>query len=158
MIIEYTPTLSDLLHAARENEKRQWRVANRIVSVSLIILGIIFFVWNSILFSIIFMCLGILELFNLIPSSCIRAIFEYHSNPKFKEKYQLELTLENLKFKTPTIDSTIKWTLYNKYYETSKTFILKYGKGMHTIIPKRVLSDQEQIELRDLLNKTIGIK
>ncbi len=42
MIIEYTPTLSDLLHAARENEKRQWRVANRIVSVSLIILALFF--------------------------------------------------------------------------------------------------------------------
>ncbi len=105
------------------------------------------------------MLLGVLELFNLLPACFIRAIIEYHSNPKFKERYHLTLTSENIKFRTETIDSTLKWTHYNGFFETSKAFVLIYGKRMYTIIPRRALKSNDQLEqLRSLLQEAMPYK
>ncbi len=104
----------------------------------------------------LFVFLGILEASNLLPAMVLRAIIEYRSNPKFREEFQLRLTPENLHFRTPTIDSTLRWTHYSDFFESRRAFILVYGKRMYTVIPKRALNGEAQLpEIRDLLNRVI---
>ncbi len=104
-----------------------------------------------------FPLVGVAELFNLLPASAIRAFIEFRSNPKFREEYQLTLTDEHLLFRTDTIDSTLKWTHYTDYYETAKAFILVYGKRMYTVIPKRALADNDQLEyVRSLFARVVA--
>jgi hypothetical protein len=105
----------------------------------------------------LFVLVGLLEAFNLLPSAALRAIIEFRTNPKCQEEYQLTLSSENLHFRTTTVDSTLKWTMYTGFLETSKAFILVYGKRMYTIIPKRALdNDTKTHEIRELLTNVIG--
>lgn len=107
----------------------------------------------------IFILFGLLEAFNLLPSAALRAIIEFRTNPKFREEYQLTLTPESLHFRTPTIDSTLKWTMYTNFLETSRVFLLEYGKHMYTVIPKSALDNDSKInEIRELLSSMIGTK
>ncbi len=61
----------------------------------------------------------------------------YQLNNKFKEEYHLTLTNESLFFKTNTIDSEIKWSLYTNVKENKDFVFLYYGKHSFTIIPKK---------------------
>jgi hypothetical protein len=100
---------------------------------------------------------GLLEAFNLLPAAVLGAVLEFRANPKFREEHQLTLTPESLRFRTATIDSTLKWELYSHFFETGKAFILVYGKRMYTVIPKRALHGDAQLgELRQLLARAIG--
>ncbi len=157
MTITYTPELSDLLHAARAWEGKRWKLLNRVVAAVLLAYGgfLVYVGWYW--WSVAFLSFGLLEWFNLMPAAGIRAIIEFRINPKFKEEYQLTLTDEHLHFETATIDSTLKWTHYTEYFETSKAFILVYGKGMYTVIPKRAINETGEMDsLRSLLNRVIS--
>ncbi len=108
---------------------------------------------------VVFVLLGLLEAFNVLPAAVLRAIFEFRSNPKFREEYQLTLTPESLHFKTATIDSVLQWTHYSNFFETRRAFILVYGKRMYTVIPKRALDSEAQLlEMRQLLSTVIGVR
>jgi hypothetical protein len=156
MTIRYRPTQSDLVHAARAWEGEHWKVARFVVAGLLFACGIYILVlgqwWGG-----AFVLVGLLEAFNLLPAAVIRAILEFRWNPKFREEYHLSLTPEALRFQTETIDSTLKWTHYSRFFETGKAFILVYGVRMYTVIPKRALAGDDQLsELRDLLTQVIG--
>jgi hypothetical protein len=154
--IIFRPELRDLLHAARVWEANHWKIANRVVATVLLAWGGFLLYMTSYAWGIIFLFVGILELFNLLPAAAIRAFIEFRANPKFREEYQLTIADERLLFRTATIDSTLKWTHYTDYYETSKAFILVYGKRMYTVIPKRALANNDQLEyLRSLLARVI---
>jgi hypothetical protein len=157
MTITYTPVLSDLLHAARAWEGKRWKTLNRAVAFVLLAYGgfLVYLGWYW--WSAAFLTFGLLEWFNLLPAAAIRAIIEFRMNPKFREEYQLTFTDEHLHFHTATIDSTLKWTHYNNFFETPKAFILVYGKGMYTVIPKRAINEPGEVDdLRNLLNRVIS--
>jgi hypothetical protein len=157
MTITYQPTQSDLIHAARTWEGQHWKASRYVVAAILISCGIFLLISSGLWWGALFVLVGLLETFNLLPSAIIKAIIEYRTNPKFSEEYQLTLSAENLHFRTTTIDSTLKWTIYTSFLETSKAFILVYGKRMYTIIPKRALDNETKIhELRELLGSVIG--
>lgn len=156
MTLTYRPALADLIHAARMWEANHWKIANRIVAGAMIVFGALLIYVNKYHWSALFIFLGVFEFFNLLPAAVIRACIEWQINPKFREEYQLSITREDLHFKTPTIDSTLKWTYYSSYLETSKAFILIYGKRMYTVIPKRVLSGPAELdELRAIFKDVI---
>lgn len=156
MTITYQPAFGDLLHAARAWEKDNWNLVNKIVAILLFICGISCIYFGLYLWAPVFVALGTVEMFNLFPSSIIRAFLEWSSNPKFKEQYVLTLTPEDLHFERATINSTLKWTHYSRFFETEKAFMLVYGKRMYTIIPKRALSNLQQTdELGTLLSSVL---
>ncbi len=156
MTITYRPSLGDLVHAARIWEANHWKTANRLVAIALLAFGAFLVYGRTYPWAVLFLILGLLEFFNLLPAAVLRAFIEWKSNPKFREEYQLTITPEHLHFRTETIDSTLKWTHYSSYLETSKAFILIYGKRMYTVIPKRALASPEQPEqLRNLLRNAI---
>jgi len=157
MTITYRPTQADLIHAARTWEGQHWKAARYIVAAALIACGIFLVISSGLWWGALFVLVGLLEAFNLLPSAVLRAIIEFRTNPKFLEEYQLTLTTESLHFQTTTIDSTLKWTMYTGFLETSRAFILVYGKRMYTVIPKRALDNDAKIhEIRELLSSVIG--
>jgi hypothetical protein len=157
MIITFRPALPDLIHAARAWEGRHWRVARYAVAVGLLACGSFLLINAERWWGGIFVAFGVLEAFNLLPAAVVRAMIEFHANPKFREEYQLTLTPESLHFCTTTINSTLKWTHYTQFFETQKAFILIYGKRMYTVIPKRALVHDSQLrELRELLSQVFG--
>jgi hypothetical protein len=152
MTISYRPTQADLVHAARVWEGRHWKVARYVVAGTLIACGAFLLVAAGRWWGCAFVLVGLLEAFNLLPAAVLGAVLEFRANPKFREEHHLTLTPESLRFRTTTIDSTLKWTLYSHFFETGKAFILVYGKRMYTVIPKRALNgDAEVGELRQLL-------
>ena len=147
----------DLIHAARTWEANQWMVINRIFVTVMIACGGLLIYLESYAWGILCLLIGTLEFFNLLPACAIKAVIQYRYDPKYKEKYQLTFSEKHLHFRTATINSIIKWTHYNKYFETSKAFILVYGKIMYTIIPKRALTNKDQLNyLRDLLDRVVS--
>lgn len=157
--ITYRPTQSDLIHAARAWEGQHWKVVRYLVSAVLIICGMFIVISSGPWWGTIFVFVGILEAFNLLPGAVLRAIIEFRMNPKFREEFQVTLTPECLHFRTATIDSKLKWSMYSNCIETDRAFILVYGKHMYSVIPKRALdSDSKVIEIRELLSSVIGTR
>jgi hypothetical protein len=86
--------------------------------------------------------LAIAEWFNLLSLSRWRTKIEFQRNPKFREEYHLTFSLENIHFQTASIDSTLAWTHYERIVESPDLFLLMYGKGLYTLIPKRCFNSR----------------
>lgn len=159
MTVTYRPSQADLVHAARTWEGRHWKTARYVVAAALCACGSFLVVGAGLWWGAQFVIVGLLEAFNLLPAAALRAMIEFRANPKFREEFQLTLTPESLHFRTATIDSTLKWTLYSEFFETDRAFILAYGKRMYTVIPKRALdNDSQSCEIRELLSCAIGMR
>ena len=108
--------------------------------------------WTMIWFPV-----AIAEWFNLLSLSRWRTKVEFQRNPKFREEYQLTFSLENIHFKTASIDSTLAWTHYERIVESPDLFLLMYGRGLYTLIPKWCFNSSEEINaFRALLDRAIG--
>lgn len=154
--LTYRPTQSDLIHAARAWEAQHWKAMRYIVAAGLFLCGA-YLLNLSCGWGAIFMLLGVLEAFNLMPAAVLRAVWEFRSNPKFQEEFHVTFTTESMHFITESIDSTLKWSMFSKVIETNKAFILVYGKRMYSVIPKRAMdSESKVLEFRELLSKVIG--
>ncbi len=107
--------------------------------------------------TIIWFPLAVAEWFNLLSLSQWRTKIEFQRNPKFREEYHLTFSREHIHFKTASIDSTLQWTHYERAIESSDLFLLMYGKGLYTLIPKRCFQSSEEIDaFRTLIDQSIG--
>jgi len=154
MTIRYTPSREDLVHAARVWEGQHWWMARYLASAGLLCCGVFLLYCAQVWWAVPCFLFGLLEAFNLLPAAVLRALIEFRTNPKFRETYELTLEREGLHFRTPTIDSNIKWTHYSQVLETPKALILVYGRRMFTVLPKRAFSDQAQLQEARLLLST----
>jgi hypothetical protein len=134
-----------------------WAKLDKVVAVLLFGFGIYcivsvgFFWWT-----IIWLPLAVAEWCNLLSLSRWRTKIEFQRNPKFREEYQLTFSDENIHFVTPSIDSTLQWTHYERVIESPDLFLLMYGKGLYTLIPKRCFNSNEKINaFRTLVNQAI---
>ena len=106
--------------------------------------------------TIIWLPLAVAEWFNLLSLSRWRTRIEFQRNPKFREEYHLTFSFENIHFKTASLDSTLKWTHYDRVIQSPDLFLLMYGKGLYTVIPKRCFKSEEEIKaFCTLLDQTI---
>jgi len=106
--------------------------------------------------TVIWFPVAVAEWFNLLSLSRWRTKIEFQRNPKYREEYHLTFSHENLHFKTASLDSTLQWTHYERFIESPTLFLLMYGKGLYTLIPKRCFRSNEEIDIfRALLNETI---
>jgi hypothetical protein len=62
------------------------------------------------------------------------------------------LTDEGVQIRTNVAATDLRWDAYIKYKEGKKVFLLYVQKGQAQLIPKRVLSESETIELRNLIS------
>lgn len=70
---------------------------------------------------------------------------------------EINLTIDEKGIATifPTGRSHVEWRAYTHYKETSQQFLLRFGSGRWTYLPKRVLSQEEIQQLRELLRTHI---
>jgi len=106
--------------------------------------------------TVIWFPLAMAEWFNLLSLSRWRTKIEFQRNPKFREEYHLTFSRENIHFRTASLDSTLQWTHYERVIESPDLFLLMYGKGLYTLIPKRCFNSEEEVTaFRALLTQTI---
>jgi hypothetical protein len=107
--------------------------------------------------TIIWFPLAVAEWFDLLSLTRWRTKIDFQRNPKFREEYHLTFSRENIHFKTASLDSTLQWTHYERVIESPDLFLLMYGKGIYTLIPKRCFNSREEIDaFRALVNQTIA--
>lgn len=81
----------------------------------------------------------------------------YASQPKPKNQYMLSFADEGICFKTEGIDSTLQWSLYQRWLSDDCFYVMYYGKRNLTVIPRRALRhDDADSRLRQLLTEHIG--
>lgn len=106
--------------------------------------------------TIVWFPLAVAEWFNWLSLSRWRTKVEFQRNPKFREEYHLTFSREDIRFKAASFDSTLKWTHYNRVVEGQDLFLLMYGKGLYTLVPKRCFTSNKEINaFRTLLFEAI---
>jgi YcxB-like protein len=107
--------------------------------------------------TIIWFPLALAEWFDLLSLSRWRTRIEFQRHQKFREEYHLTFSRENIHFKTVSIDSTLQWTYYERIVESPDLFLLMYGKGLYTLIPKRCFNSNAEVkEFSSLINQAIA--
>jgi YcxB-like protein len=157
--INFTNKLKDHLEAQRVFYHRGILAKlDKGVAVLLFIFGVYCLVFVGLRWwTVIWFPLAVAEWFDLLSLTRWRTRIEFQRNPKFREEYHLTFSRENIHFRTDSLDSTLKWTHYDRVIESPTLFLLMYGKGLYTLIPKRCFNSDEDIHtFRTLLNETIA--
>lgn len=157
--ISFTNELKDHIEAQRVlYSKSVMAKLDKAVAVFLFGFGIYCLVFVGLRWwTVIWFPMAVVEWFDLLSLSRWKAKIDFQRNPKFREEYHLTFSRENLHFKTASLDSTLQWTHYQSVIESPNLFLLMYGKGLYTLIPKRCFNSNEEINaFRALLNQAIG--
>ncbi len=157
--ISFINELKDHLEAQRVlYSKGVMAKLDKVVAVLLFSFGVCCVAFGGLhWWTIIWFPLAVAEWFDFLSLSRCRTKIEFQRNPKFREEYHLTFSRENIHFKTASLDSTLQWTHYDRVIESPNLFLLMYGKGLYTLIPKRCFNSEEEVtEFRSLLNRTIG--
>jgi hypothetical protein len=156
--VHFTNELRDHLEAQRLLYKQSFLArCDKVVAVLLFGFGV-YAVWAAGLrwWTAIWFPLAVVEWFNLLSLDGIRARVWFRRNPKFREEYCLTFSPENIHFKTASIDSTLHWTYYERVIESPTLFLLMYGKGPYTLIPKRCFNSDDELDaFRALLKQKV---
>jgi YcxB-like protein len=93
----------------------------------------------------------VLALFLVLPRQ------RFRSDPRFRDEFVMEFTDEAIRFQTPHVESKLSWSLYTRVLENERFFVLLYGKGMITVIPKRAFTAHyQETALREMLRRQLG--
>ncbi|MEP7028255.1 MAG: YcxB family protein [Candidatus Eisenbacteria bacterium] len=107
--------------------------------------------------TVLFLPVAILEWFNLLTIRPLMIRHWFRKNPKFRETYHLAFDAGGVGFRTASIDSHVAWDHYTKVLEDDRSFLLVYGSGMYTVIPKRAFPNAaEAEEFRSLVGAWIS--
>jgi len=80
----------------------------------------------------------------------------FKRNPKFGETNNIDFSDEGIHFKTSSIDSKLKWDIYDGLLEDEELFVLPYGGQMYTVIPKRCFTEPEMtVTFRNLVRSKV---
>jgi len=64
--------------------------------------------------------------------------YKFKRTAKYHEEYNLTFSNVGIKFKTPSIDSELKWSVYSEFWESGDFYFLIQAPQMYALIPKRV--------------------
>ena len=103
---------------------------------------------QSVALSLILLFYGLL-LLSIPPIRRNRIRRQYRANPLYLEGRTLDVDEGHLRWKTESTESASKWSVYSKFAENEKAFIL-FTQGNRVFIPisKRELSEEEITGLR----------
>jgi hypothetical protein len=126
--------------------------------ISMIIVGSFFSVkygYSAIWMFAIFAGIGFLGFlyyaFNILPKT------RFRQEPKFHNDYTLVFSEDGIDFKTDHLDSKVEWSYYKYVWESNEFYQIFYGKGLYTLVPKRIFqsSDEEKL-FRHMLESKIS--
>jgi len=156
--VSFRPEVEDHVAAERLYERSSgWATADRVVAVLLLLVGIASTLavgprwWTLLWFP-----LAGLEWFQLLQLGPHLTRFWFGRNPKFREPYDLTFDDDGIRFRTPTIDSRLRWETYSRVLEDERVWLLVYGPRMYTVLPKRAFDEAGQRTFRELVSRHVG--
>lgn len=72
--------------------------------------------------------------------------YKFKQTSKYHEEYHLIFSKDSVKFKTPSIDSELKWDIYSQLWESDTFYFLIQSPRVYSIIPKRAFGNQEEMQ------------
>ena len=133
---------------------RQYLIASKTISkTSVVILAI--FLPASLLYlflssfnipGMIFVAIGVVAAIVVSILYFYMPIYKFKITPKYNEEYTLVFSNSGITFKTPGIDSTIKWDMYSEIWEINDFYFLVQAPRMYALIPKRAF--KSPVEMR----------
>jgi hypothetical protein len=156
--ISFQPELKDQIRASIAHYRAgKLRICDRIAGSIAILTGLLILLlsgwqwWLAILLP-----LAIVEWSDFLHGHTLQAWIFFVRNPKFRERYSLAFHPEGIHFKTATINSTVAWTHYESVIEDSVIFLLRYGKSMYSVIPKRAFATEDDLcRFREMIRSRI---
>jgi hypothetical protein len=80
----------------------------------------------------------------------------FRGDPRFRDEYNLTFTDSGIEFRSPTVNSSLAWSLYTGVIENDNFYILVYGVHSLSIFPKRAFRDSQQdTAFRQLLRRHV---
>jgi hypothetical protein len=92
------------------------------------------------------MLIGVSVLLSLMLVAAFLIIppLAFRREPKFRDEYSLTFSQESIRFKTEHIDSVLQWNMYSKALIDAHSYVLYYGTGSFSVIPKRAFENADQ--------------
>jgi hypothetical protein len=148
IILQIDHRLSEHVQAERLYYARHSKFASvdRIVAAALLLVGIVSTAlvglhwWTAIWF-----LLAPLEFFDLLSIAPLVVSHRFKKTAKFHELNELEFTEDGIYFRTPTIDSRLKWEIYSEVIDNDDLILLVLGNQMYSVLPKRCFKNDEDI-------------
>jgi hypothetical protein len=162
--VEYTPQFNDHIEAYRKYEKSTaLRKTDIIAAAVSTACGLFFLVYTFYagkievytILAIIFLLYGINELTGALSIAKFLFGIRLKMDPRFRDMIKITFSDKGINYKTPSIDSDIKWDFYKKLVESDNTLILVYGKRQYSVIPKSVFSKKDLGSVIDLLSSNL---
>ncbi|HEY6189679.1 MAG TPA: YcxB family protein [Pyrinomonadaceae bacterium] len=163
--------MSEIVALHFKHTEEEWVAASRLYIVrqpALLVRFLIAFVLLALSFTFflaiseVVMSLFLLSV-GLVLSTFVLALFfifprqRFRSDPRHRDEFFLEFTDDAIRFQTEKIDSRLSWSLYSNVLENDRFYVLLYGKGMMSVIPKRAFTSHEQeTAFRNLLRRKFG--
>lgn len=147
--VEIDHRIEEHLRAERLYYSKRSRFASvdRILAIFLLIVGIVLVVAVGVRWwSVVWFALAPLEFFNLLSIAPLVTRYRFNRNPKFRELNHISFESDEIHFKTTSIDSKLKWSLYDGVLEDEQLFLLTYGSQMYSVIPKRCFKDSQSLD------------
>jgi hypothetical protein len=139
--------------------KKSWFArADKVVAVFLALLGVITVSLVGVRWwSIIWFVLAPLEWFNVLSIEPLMVRYMFKRTAKFQERTTISFSDERIHYKTPSIDSTLDWSLFTGLIENDELFLLPYkAPRSYAILPKRAFAtEQAQAEFRALVRRKL---
>jgi len=158
VVVKFVNTEREYGEATRLYFSRTKRIKiDTIIGIAVLLYGIwLWMIEGYSLASVFFIGVGVLGFSIRYLSSYILPQIRFKQEPKFKDEYTLIFGDEGLEFKTEHLNSKLDWTYYYKALESNNLYLLMYGKGLFTIVPKRAFNNKEQeSEFRNMISKNL---
>lgn len=161
IVIEYNPTLKDHLHAHRVHYRHGvfWKI-DKAVALLLAACGVVLVsVGGPVWWYFILFPLALAEWFNGLDFRALQIRWMFKHHPQLRERYALTFSEQGLHFRTSTVDSRLAWSYYRRLLESDRVFLLVYGKGMYSTIPKSAFKDADEIgRFRRLVTEKLSVR
>lgn len=106
-----------------------------------------FFLWNypsQRWLSVVLMGSSAILSLMLIAAFLVIPTLAFRREPKFRDEYSLTFSQESIHFKTEHIDSVLQWNMYSGALIDAHSYVLYYGTGLFSVIPKRAFENADQ--------------
>ena len=97
-------------------------------------------------FSISLMLVTILFTSILLASFLLLPKIYFSKHNSYKSEYEIEISEDNLKWKTNKAEAKLKWDYFIGYVETENLLLLYYRKKCFYILPKIAFNDEADLK------------
>jgi hypothetical protein len=124
----------------------------------LVVVGTLFFTAISeVVLSLFFLSVGVVLFAFVLALLFVFPRQRFRNDPRHLDEFFLEFAEDGIRFQTERIESRLDWSLYNHALENERLYVLMYGKGMITVVPKRAFNAHgQEAAFRTLLARKLG--